>query len=242
MSLAVILHQTQDIVNIAGVVRAMSNFELRDLRLVSPAEFEVRRIRGIAHKSGEILKRVRHFDELDEALSDRTLVVGMTARQRSAKRNALRPREAAHEIHSMAQTETVAILLGPEDKGLTNENLDRCHRTVTIPTTPDYSSLNLAQAFSILAYELFTIDGPPPLKPPKRPAEPASGEALEQLFRDAEHALAAIEFFKTRHRAAILRTIRECAHRTPLDLREARLFRAMCLEVVRFLERTGYKA
>jgi TrmH family RNA methyltransferase len=239
VSLVVVLVRTQDLVNIAGVVRAMKNFELRDLRLVAPAEYDTRRIEGIAHKSGDLLKRVAMYDDLEAAVSDCTHVAGLTARQRTAKRNAQRPREAAPELWAAAQEGRAALVLGPEDRGLTNDELDRCHRSIVIPTNPDYAALNLAQAFTLAAYELYLARGEQPLKAPKRSAPAATAEELSLIFGDAESALEAIDFFKTRNPEMIMRTVRELVHRTPMDSREARLVRAMCIEVVRYLERQG---
>jgi TrmH family RNA methyltransferase len=238
VSIVVVLHRPQDLVNIAAVVRSMKNFELRDLRLVSPAEYDPYRIEGIAHNTGDVLQRVKQFETLEEALADCVHVAGLTARQRSAKRNVQRPREAAPDILAAAESGPTAILLGPEDKGLTNEELDRCHRSVTIPTNPKYSSLNLAQAFSVMAYELLVArDAARPFKEPRRKAEAATQDDLERLFTDAERSLDAIDFFKTRQKAGVMRTYREVLHRTPLDQREAKLIRAMWIEVVRYLER-----
>lgn len=239
MSLIVVLNRPQDVVNIAVVVRAMKNFELRELRLVAPEEYDEHRIEGIAHGSGDLLKRVQLFDQLGSALADCTHVAGMTARQRTAKRNMQRPEEAVPKLLAAADEGTAALLLGPEDRGLTNEELDRCHSIITIPTSPDYAALNLAQAFTVMAYELYTARGEQPFKQPRRAAPPASHAQLEQLFDDAQAALGAIDFFKTRNPESIMRTVREVVHRTPLDQREATLLRAMCLEVVRYLERAG---
>jgi TrmH family RNA methyltransferase len=238
MPLVVVLHRPQDLVNIAGVIRVMKNFGLRDLRLVAPAAYDAYRVEGIAHKTGDLLKRVQVFAELDHALGDAHHVVGFTARQRSAKRNAARPREAAPDLLARAKAELVALLFGPEDKGLTNAELDRCHRVVIIPTAPDYPSLNLAQAVAIMAYELFAAGGSPPLKPPRRLAPPATQEQVERLFADIRSALEAIDFFKTRRPEAILRTVREVIHRTPFDAREVELARAMCFEVIKRTRRS----
>lgn len=237
MSLAVVLVHTQDLVNIAGVVRSMKNFGLRDLRLVNPAEYEPRRVEGIAHNTGDVLRRVRLYEDFEAAVADCTLVAGMTARQRTAKRNVVRPRDVATELWAEAETGTVAVVLGREDRGLTNAELDRCHRSVVIPTNPSHPSLNLAQAFTVMAYELFVARGPQPFKTPRRAADPATVEQLSGVFTAAEGALDAIEFFKTRNPEPIMRTVREVVHRASLDAREAKLFTAMCIEVVRFLER-----
>jgi len=237
--LVVVLHRPRDLVNIASVIRIMKNFALRDLRLVAPAEYDAFRVEGIAHKTGDVLKRVVVFDALDQALADCHHVVGFTARQRSAKRNAQRPREAAGEVLAVSEATLVALVFGPEDRGLTNDELDRCHRIVTIPTSADYASLNLAQAVAVMAYELFLARGTPPLKSPRRAAEPATQEQLERLFADAHQALEAIDFFKTRNPEPVMRTVREILHRTPLDAREVELARAMCIEAAKRVRREG---
>ncbi len=239
MSIVIVLHQPQDLVNIASVVRAMKNFELFDLRLVAPEEYDEHRIEGIAHSSYDVLERVTQYDTLDAALADCTFVIGMTARERTAKRNVTRARDGAVEALQESASGRVAIVLGPEDRGLSNADLDRCHRAVTIATNAEYPSLNLAQAFTIMAYELSLARGARDLKTPRRHAETATAQQLEHLFQIAEQALEQIEFFKTRNPEHIMRTIREVLHRTPIDAREAKLFTAMCFEVGNYLHRQG---
>jgi TrmH family RNA methyltransferase len=239
MSIVVVLDQPQDLVNIAHVVRAMKNFAFKDLRLVQPREYDAYRVEGIAHQTADVLARVRTFASLGEALADCVHVVGLTARGRTAKRNLQRPREAAAEITGVAEPGPVALLLGREDKGLSNDALDRCHRVVTIPSEASYPSLNLGHAAVIMLYELALARGAEtrPFKAPRRSSEPAAAEELERLFEDVARALATIDFFKTRNAAGIMRTMRELAHRTPLDLREVKLLRAMAIEVVKYGER-----
>src|SRR5256886_7453508 len=156
-------------------------------------------------------------------------VVGFTARERSAKRNRQRPREAAAELLAQAEVGTVALLFGREDKGLPNDALDRCHRLVTIPTDPAYASLQLGHAVALMLYELALARGAEgrPFKAPRREAPPARVEGLERLFADVEAPLRAFEFFKPRQAEAALRTLREAIHRTPRDARVAKLPRAM---------------
>jgi TrmH family RNA methyltransferase len=239
MTVVVVLHEPQDLVNIAHVVRAMKNFGLRDLRVVNPLEYDAYRIEGIAHHTQDVLARVARHERLEDALADCVHVVGFTSRERSAKRNLQRPRPAAAEIVAQAEAGVVALLFGREDKGLPNDALDRCHRVVTIPTNPDYPSLNLAHAVVLMLYELALARGDEsrPFKPPRRAAPPAPAEDLERLFADVEAALRVIEFFKTRQAEGVLRTVREIIHRTPLDQREAKLLRAMAIEVVKYGER-----
>jgi len=172
--IVVVLHEPQDLVNIAHVVRGMKNFGVRDLRLVNPREYEAYRVEGIAHQTQDVLARVRTYATLEEALADCVHIVGFTARGRTAKRNLQRPRDAAAEIVALATGAggPVALLFGREDKGLSNEALDRCHRVVTIPSDPGYASLNLGHAVIIMLYELALAQGVEarPFKAPRRPS------------------------------------------------------------------------
>jgi len=239
MSVVVVLHEPQDLVNIAHVVRGLKNFGFQDLRLVSPREYDAYRIEGIAHQTQDVLARVRVYEALGEALDDCVHVVGFTARGRTAKRTTLRPRAAAAEVLERAGTGPVALLFGREDRGLSNEALDRCHRVVTIPSSESYASLNLGHAVIVVLYELALARGDEAraLKAPRRDAPPVSAGELERLFADVERALAAVDFFKTRNGELVMRTVRDALRRTPLDEREAKLLRAMAIEVVRYGER-----
>jgi len=242
MTPTVVLFRPQNVINIAVVVRAMRNFGAQHLRLVAPEEWDPRRVEGIAHKTGDVIARTKIFDDLDGALADLTRVYGLTARGRTVKRNVQLATDAATEIVSAPPENKIAVMFGPEDKGLTNRELDRCHRVVTIPTTPEHSSLNLAQAVTVMLYEVFReTDRAAPLKPPRRDAPPASREQLEELFGSAERALEAIEFFKSHRSTSIMRALREMVHRTPLDTNEVGLLQAISFETVHFLKRKGVR-
>lgn len=240
----VVLWETQDLVNIAGTVRAMKNFGLRRLRLVSPAEWDPWRIEGIAHDTADLVAEVQLYDSLQEALADCSYTVALTARERRAKREVARPRGTAEEILARAADDTagpVAIVFGREDQGLPNWALDVCHLTVTIPTNPEHSSLNLAQAVLLVSYELWmAAEGrEQPFKPPRRDAPPANVHILESLFEEAEGALWAVDFFKSRQTESVMRTLRALVHRADPDQREAGFLRAMAIEVRKFVKRKG---
>ena len=243
--IVVVLWQTQDHVNIAGTIRAMKNFGLTRLRLVSPALWDPWRIEGIAHGTQDVVQRAQLFDTLEEALADCQYVVGMTARARRAKRAVARPRDLAAELlargRQAAEVGPVALLFGREDKGLSNEALDLCHRTCIIPTNPAHASLNLAQAVLLTAYELWmaAAGGSQEFRPPRRTAPPPSVEFLEIVFADLERALWAIDFFKTRNTESVMRTLRELVRRADVDHREAGFIRAMAIEVIKYLKRAG---
>src|SRR3954453_5747590 len=245
--IVVVLWQTQDHVNVAGTIRAMKNFGLARLRLVSPALWDPWRIEGIAHGTQDVVERTELFDTLDEALADCQYVVGMTARARRAKRAVARPRDLAPELLTRGREAgeggagPVALLFGREDKGLSNEALDLCHRTCIIPTNPAHASLNLAQAVLLTAYELWMAAAgeAQEFRPPRRPAPPPSVEFLEIVFAELERALWAIDFFKTRNSESVMRTLRELVRRADVDHREAGFTRAMAIEVIKYLKRAG---
>jgi TrmH family RNA methyltransferase len=234
----VVLHEPQDAVNIAAVVRAMKNMGVAALRLVRPVDYDPTRIEGVAHDTRDIVARIRHFDSLDEALADCVHVAAYTARRRAAKWHVTEPRAAAATALERAREGTVAILFGREDAGLTNAALDRAHAVVTIPTT-EHASLNLAQAVLIALYELHRAapDASRTVAPPRKDAPPAAAAQFERLFADAERALAALDFFRTRNPELILRTVRSLAYRAAPDAREIELVRAMAIEVLRTIER-----
>lgn len=238
-NVTIVLDEPQDLVNIAGVVRGLKNMGLSRLRLVRPAEFDAHRITGIAHRAGDVVEAARHFETLEEAVADAVYVLGTTARGRTAERNYVRPREAAADLLARASQGPVAILFGREDRGLTNRGLDLCHAVAVIPTDPEYSSLNLAQACLVLAYELFLAAGGGDLELPegKRATRPASQQELERTYEALRQGLERIDFFKAREPRSVLRTIRTVLGRAEPSQREARLLRAVGFEISNYLDR-----
>lgn len=237
---AVVLDHPKDIVNIGGVVRVMMNFGLSDLRLVRPDAFDPYRIEGIAHRSAPLIEAATIHESLDDALADRTFIVGTTARARTAGRSYVRPREVASALAERCVEGTGAILFGREDRGLTNDALDRCHAVAIIPTDAEFSSLNLAQAALVLAYELFLaleVVDPAALPTGRRATRPPTQEELEETYAAIADGLARIEFYKARKPEAVMRTLRTIIARAEPDLREARLLGAVGYEIGNYLDR-----
>jgi len=238
-NIIVVLDHPQNLVNIAGAIRAMKNMGLTRLRLVNPAEYDTWRIGGIAHRSQDVAEGAEIFDSLPEALADTIYVVGTTARPRTATRNYARPRELGPTVVDRAQEGPVALLFGREDRGLGNEGLDLCHSVAIIPTNPDYPSLNLAQATLLLTYEVFLAAGGEggPLPKGRRYTRPATVEELENTYAALEEGLDRIDFFKARAPEAILRTIRTVLGRAEPDLQEAGILRAIGFEISAYMDR-----
>ncbi len=204
-NIVVVLYQPQDVVNVGGVVRVMSNFGLGRLRLVEPAAFDAYRVEGIAHHTRPIIDAIEHYPTLEAALGDCGFVLGTTARKRGTRRDRLTPSAAAPLALAAARkspTTPTALLFGREDNGLPNEALDACHALLTIPTNPANPSLNLAQAALIVAYELWLAAQPaeaesqpapvlhaaPPGQPPRTGETPSVAQAVQLLEQDAQFA------------------------------------------------------
>ena len=240
-NVVVVLDEPKDVVNVAGVIRAMMNMGLGRLRLVRPPRLDAVRVAGIAHRGEPVLEASEIFDTLEESVADAHLVIGTSARARTAQRNYARPREGAQSVVERAREgHTVAVLLGREDRGLTNDALDRCDRVVVIPTDEEHSSLNLAQACLVLCYEIFLAAGRDrnPLPTGRRATRRATRAEEEEMYDALHGGLTRIEFYKSRHPVSVLRTLRTVLSRADLDLRESRLFRAIGFEIGHYLDRT----
>lgn len=218
----------------------MKNMGLTRLRLVRPADFDAYRIEGIAHRSSDVIEGAELFETLTDALADTVWVLGTSARGRTANRNYVRPRPAAEDLVERAREGPVAIVFGREDRGLSNDDLDLCHRVAIVPTDPEYSSLNLAQAVLVLAYETFLAAGGSAQDLPegRRATGPPTRAELEQMYDALRDGLGRIDFFKARRPEAVLRTLRTILGRAELDRREARLLMAIGYEIGNFLDRT----
>jgi tRNA/rRNA methyltransferase len=236
-----VLDQPQNLVNVAGVIRVMKNMGLTQLRVVQPAEWDPWRITGIAHRTDDLVESTGHFDTLEEAVADCVFVLGTSARARTAHRNYGYARHWATELVARASEGPVAIVFGREDRGLSNQALDLCDGVAIIPTDAAYSSLNLAQASLILAYEVFlaaqSADGLPPLPRGKRTTGPATRQRMETMFRALEGAMDRVEFFHAREAESVMRTFRTLLARADLDQQEAGLVQAMGFEIQKYLDR-----
>ena len=238
-NVVIVLDHPQNLVNIAGVVRAMKNMGLTQLRLVCPDEFDPWRIEGIAHRSQDVVESAKEFESLQEAVADCVYVLGTTARARTAHRNYNGPRESAQLLVGRASGGLVAVVFGREDRGLTNDALDRCDGVVVIPTDPDYSSMNLAQACLLIAYEIFLAAATEEAALPqgKRSTGLATRGEIESMVHALQGGLERIEFFKARAAENVMRTFRTLLSRAKPDRQEAGLVKALGFEIGNYLDR-----
>ncbi len=241
----VVLVEPQDDINIGTALRAMRNFGVSTLRLVRPASADPGKICISAPRCEDVVGDIERYQDLDAALEDCVLTLGMTARRRSATWKVLEPRQAARTVLRETAPGRVAILFGREDSGLDNACLDRCHAMVTVPTNPDYSSLNLGQAVTLLMWELSReaqgIEEGQGLEKHEAESEfdKAAMGGVERMFERAEAALEAIEFFKSDGREHIMRSVRSVFLRARLDTRELAIWHGIFKEVMAYMERQG---
>jgi tRNA (cytidine32/uridine32-2'-O)-methyltransferase len=227
MDVRIILVGTTHPGNIGACARAMKNMGLADLVLVSPRDFPHPDATARASGATDILESARVVSRLDEALSDCVYAAGASARSRTIGWPSMAPRECAAKLLQESQTGKVAVVFGPEKSGLTNDDLDRCHALLTIPTDPGFSSLNLAMAVQILTYELrlATLDGPLPDYEPDAPL--ASGEELEHFYGHLESVLVASGFMDPDNPRHLMRRLRRLFIRAAPDRNEINILRGI---------------
>ena len=217
--------------NLGAVARAMKNMGLVDLWLVAPRQFPHPEATALASSAADVLAAARVVDSVPEALSGCGFVLGTTARVRTQYPwPILAAREAAVRAVGEAQLAPVALLFGPERTGLTNEHLALCHALVQIPTNPDYSSLNLAQAVLLLAYELRMATGAQPVLPEREAPLPAA-ETVEHLYDHFDRVMQRAGFEMHGKPEHISRRVRRLLHRAVPDQQEVNLLRGFLTTV-----------
>lgn len=215
--------------NIGATARAMKNMGLRDLALVSPKVFPSGEATARASGADDILAGARLCRDLQEAISDCALVIGASARLRTISWPQLDPRACAQQLS--ASNAKTAILFGREHSGLTNEELDRCHYLLHIPCDPEFSSLNVAAAVQIVAYELFLAareQAPADFTCPAL----ATADEMASFYGHLERTLYDLRFLHERKPGpSVMRRLRRIFNRSKLEKKEIHLLRGILTAV-----------
>jgi tRNA (cytidine32/uridine32-2'-O)-methyltransferase len=216
--------------NIGAAARAIRTMGFSRLVLVQPQHFPDPEATALAAGADDVLGQAIVVPDLVSAIADCELVLGCTARRRGVALEELTPRAAAGRALAAAPIAEVAIVFGNERTGLENDELMRCHAAVHIPSDPTFSSLNLAQAVQVLAYELRlasldTSAESHEALPKSDP--PATAEQLEYFFAHLAQTLDDIDFHKGRSPRTILQRLRRLFLRNDLDQREVRILRGI---------------
>jgi TrmH family RNA methyltransferase len=217
--------------NIGAAARAIKNMGLSKLVLVQPADPLGSDSYTMAYGAHDVLEDAKVFKTLPRALARCRYVVGTTARTHKGYGKPMPLRTATKDILARAKKQPVAILFGPESSGLANDEIALCQSLVTIPTGEAHTSLNLAQAVMVVAYEL-TREAASKLQSSSRPRrEIANTNQRERFYDELKELLTLIGFMKGTQGKHILADLRRIFSRADLDAREVRILRGIIRQV-----------
>lgn len=223
--LNVVLHQIRSPDNLGAVARLMTNFGFDTLTLSDPMSFALQDAERLAVRSSAILDRVKVEPSLEAALSDTHFVIGTTGRAKLRGRTTLTPEQAIARLHQEAARGRVALLFGGEQRGLSDEEIERCHEVLVIPTKPAQPSMNLANASAVLLYLCARADDDAPPPPPAE-EEGAPLRALYALEARMREVLLRAEFLNPEAPDHILRELGRSLVKGKLTRREVELWLA----------------
>jgi len=226
-NIAVVLVEPKYPENIGAAARCAMNFGIKQLVVVHNEEPDRDRMLKMAtHNAEHIVDAMQVYANLDDALAPFSYVVGTTARQGRKRFVENTPRRVGGTVLPLLGNNQIAVMFGPEHRGLTNDDLKYCQSTITIPTA-DLSSLNLAQAVGVVCYELYyqVVQAP---KDRGFSPKLASAEELEGMYEHVEQMLLKAGFLKTADYSYWMRNIRKFLGRYQLRAKEARIIRGFC--------------
>ena len=221
--------------NIGAAARAMNNMCFTNLTLVDP-QCPVGEI-AYARSSGAhaILDRRKTTKSLPEAIEDAHLVIGMTARRRSLPWPELDPHEVSLMIAQKTQGTRVAVVFGREHSGLSNDELALCNYMVSIPTNPEFSSLNVASAIQVMCYEIYRTMGLSNAKSQAdSPEAMATAQDLEGYFSHLRQVLLETEFLDVDHPGLLMQRLRRLFQRVELEKTEVNILRGVLSSVQKY--------
>lgn len=227
-NISIVLHRPRYPENIGAAARAMCNMGLSDLVVVSPGNFDLERVNTLAtHAARSLVAKIRRFTDLEEALSPFGYVVGTTARLGGQRDSLMTPESLAAHLVPISQKNRVAVVFGPEDRGLTNADLRLCHCLLNIPTA-DFSSLNLAQAVMVVGYALFTV-----ARRPARTQSPrlAQRHELDGMYAQLREILVRINYINPENPDYWMHKLRQFFTRLELRAREVSIIRGIIRQV-----------
>jgi tRNA (cytidine32/uridine32-2'-O)-methyltransferase len=222
--------------NIGSAARAIRTMGFTRMELVAPFRFPSPEASAMAAGADDVLAGAGVHAGLVEGLAGSSFALGLSARRRGVSLPELSPREGARQaLAAAARGEQVALVFGNERTGLENEELARCHAMVRIPSVDDFSSLNLAQAVQVMAYELRVAmlgDAAPAVRAADE-QPPADAAQMERFFEHLAQTLDDIDFHKGRSPTTILLRLRKLFLRAQPDARELRVLHGILADAQR---------
>jgi len=228
--------------NIGSAARAIRTMGFTRMELVLPAHFPDPQATAMAAGADDVLGRAGVHGDMIAGLAGCSLALGLSARRRGVQLPEWSPRQAArHSLAAAARGGQVALVFGNERTGLENAELAHCHGMVRIPSVDDFSSLNLAQAVQVMAYELrlAMLDGAPEAPPAAADEPPADAVEMERFFAHLEQTLDDIDFHKGRTATTILLRLRKLFQRAQMDERELRILHGILADAQRMARLAG---
>jgi len=214
--------------NIGSVARAMKNFGGAELAIVGTARTHSFWAKAMAVHGRDVLSEAKCHDTLRTAIADCTLVVGTTCRAGLYRAHSQSPREVAPTVAAAAKQCKVALILGPEDHGLSNKDLEHCQLLIDIPSHPDYRSLNVAQAAVVCLYEFYLAAS---VTTTEDTIQRAEAENIERLFDIMRHALLKIGFLDSENPEHMLLAFRRIFGRAGLEEKDVRILTGMFRQI-----------
>ena len=220
----IVLSHTTHPGNIGAAARAMKTMGLSRLVLVNPERFPHPDAETFATGANDVLDSALVCDTLDEALAGTVLAVASTARHRDLAHEVVDCREASRRLVAEAATGEVALVFGTERAGLTASEVSRCQSIAIIPTNWAYSSLNLAQAVQVFAYELrMTAVGAQTYA--QHASELATHDEAEGFYEQLEHAFYATSFLDPSEPKRLMQRMRRMFARARIEKKEVNILR-----------------
>jgi len=233
-NITLVLNRPKYAGNIGSVARCMKNMGFERISVVCDEKPDTDEMYKMAtHVAKDIVDGIRYYDELGDAVAGCTYIAATSARlgTKSARQHIVEPREMAQQLLDLSRHNEVALVFGPEDRGLTNEELKYCHLLVNIPTTDELKSLNLSHAAMVCCYELFLAErGELTRFTPRL----ACSEELEAMYGHLEEMFTTIGFINHENPAYWMMYIRRLFSRIHLYSKEVKMIRGICRHVLRY--------
>jgi len=226
-NIAIVLQRPRYPENIGAAARAICNMGIKRLIIVNPENYDINRVRKLAtHAASDIIQNMEFHETLNQALAEFNYIAGATARIGGQRQVVSSPSILAEKLIPISANNRIALLFGPEDRGLTNEEIKNCHLLVNIPTST-FSSLNLAQAVMIICYELFTASLEKKCFTPRL----ANRHELEGMYNNLKEILIKINYINAENPDYWMNKLRNFFNRLPIRAREVSVIRGICRQI-----------
>jgi len=239
MSICIVLVGISHPGNIGSAARAMKTMGFGSLRLVAPARFPATEATVMAAGADDVLDGTAIYADVASAVADCGLIIGTTARSRHMPWRVLEPRAAAREAAAASRESRVAVLFGAERTGLSNDDIERCQLLLSIPTGATYTSLNVAMAVQVVAYELLLALRDGDVGSAERGVPLASAREMEHFYVQLEQVMEQADFRDRNGEGHLMARIRRLFNRAVMDQNEVNILRGILTSVQGRRRRAG---